>query len=112
MLYSNLPVFKASYDLLLNIFNLCKDMNREYKYTIGQDLKKEAIDLLIGIYRANSVHEKTEILQQTRERLELVRLYVRILKDLKQINLKKFTFLNIKMESVSKQLAGWQKSKK
>ena len=37
--YYYLPVYKTSYDLLLAIFKLTKDFEREYKYTIGQDLK-------------------------------------------------------------------------
>lgn len=34
--YYNLPVYKQSYDLLLDIFKLTKEFNREYKYTIGE----------------------------------------------------------------------------
>ena len=33
-LYYYLPVYKASYDLLLVIFKLTKDFEREYKYTM------------------------------------------------------------------------------
>jgi hypothetical protein len=110
MIYSSLPVYKASYDLLLEIFIFSKDFSREMKYTIGQDLKKDVIDLMVGIYQANRVYEKKEIIEKTREKLVIIRLYVRILKDLKEISLKKFTHINLKIEDVSRQLAGWQNS--
>ncbi len=45
-LYSDLPVYKATYDLLLAIFQFTKEFGKEYKYTIGESLKKETIDLL------------------------------------------------------------------
>jgi len=32
--YDNLPVYKASYDLLLLIFNVVKEFKKEYKYTL------------------------------------------------------------------------------
>ena len=32
--YDNLPVYKASYDLLVEIFQFVKTFNKEYKYTI------------------------------------------------------------------------------
>ncbi len=35
---------------------------------------------------------------------------IRLMKDLQQINLKKFVQVNERVEEVSKQLAGWQKS--
>ncbi len=108
--YNNLPVYKTSYDFLVDIFNYTKHFNQEYKYTIGESIKKETIALITNIYRANSSHSKKELLQSARENLEVVRLYLRLIKDLKQINLKKFIVLNEKIESVSKQLSAWQKS--
>ena len=44
-LYSDLPVYKSTYDLLLAIFRFTKDFGKEYKYTVGESLKKETIEL-------------------------------------------------------------------
>jgi hypothetical protein len=52
-LHSDLPVYKSTYDLLLGIFDFTKGFSKEYKYTVGESLKKETIDLLILIYRVN-----------------------------------------------------------
>ncbi len=110
MLYYHLPVYKASYDLFLAIFETTANFSREYKYTIGQDLKKTASDMILNIYRANSARSKGEILQKAKENLEIIRLYFRLLKDLKQIGLEKLIRINELIESVSKQLSGWQKA--
>jgi hypothetical protein len=53
-LHSELPVYKASYDLLLEIFKFVKDFSKEFKYTVGESIKKETIELLTLIFRANS----------------------------------------------------------
>jgi len=39
-LYSELPECKDTYDLLLAIFRFAKDFGKEYKYTVGEILKK------------------------------------------------------------------------
>jgi len=109
-LYNDLPVYKAGYDLLAEIFQFVKNFNKEYKYTVGEKLKNETLEMITNIYRANSRAEKRELLQSARENIEVIRLLLRLTKDLKQIDLKKFIIINEKIEEVSKQLAGWQKA--
>lgn len=80
-LHYELPVYKASYDLLIQIFELTKSFNKEYKYTVGEKLKNEILELLLNVYRANSQYQKIEIQLKSRENIEIVRLLLRILKD-------------------------------
>jgi four helix bundle protein len=105
--YYNLPVYKQSYDLLLDIFKLTKDFNREYKYTIGEELKKETTAMIINIYRANCSNNKVEYIVCARENIEVIRLLIRLLKDLHQIKVVKIAKLNLAIEELSKQLTGW-----
>ncbi|MFH1444035.1 MAG: four helix bundle protein [Candidatus Peregrinibacteria bacterium] len=109
-LYNHLPVYKDSYDLLVELFRFVKDFSREYKFTLGESIKKEAVDMITNIYRANSSRAKGAPIQAARENTEIIRLYVRLCKDLQQINLAKFVRLNELIESVSKQLTAWQRS--
>ena len=109
-LFNDLPVYKATYDLLLAIFRFTKDFSKDYKYTVGESIKKETIALLTLIYRANLKRDKNELLQEARERIEVVRLLIRLMKDMQQISIKQFIQINESVENVSKQLTGWQKS--
>jgi len=111
-LHQELPVYKSSYDLLVEIFRFTKEFSKEFKYTVGESLKKETIELLTLIYRANSRTDKHATLQDARERIEVIRLFIRLMKDLQQISVKRFVQVNQKVEEVSKQLTGWQKSQK
>ncbi|MCA9358115.1 four helix bundle protein [Candidatus Kaiserbacteria bacterium] len=107
---NNLPVYKESYDLIEELFRYVKEFNREYKYTLGERVKTEMIALVIDIYRANSSIEKRgEHIKSARERVEVIRLLLRLLRDLRQLPLEKFVSLNVKIESVSRQLTGWLK---
>ena len=109
-LFSDLPVYKATYDLLLGIFRFTKDFSKDYKYTVGESIKKETLELLTLIYRANVKRDKNEVLQEARERIEVIRLFIRLMKDMQQISIKQFVQINESVENVSKQLSGWQKS--
>jgi hypothetical protein len=42
--FSDFLVYKSTYDLLLAIFRFTKDFGKDYKYTVGESLKKGAID--------------------------------------------------------------------
>ncbi len=110
--YDDLPVYKASYDLLLAIFQFTKNFAKEYKYTVGETLKNQTIELLVLIYRANSKRNKVEVLQSAREQIEVIRLLIRLMKDLHQIGIEKFVQINQSVENVSRQLTGWQKSQR
>jgi four helix bundle protein len=109
-LFYELPVYKSSYDLLMEIFELVKHFPREYKYTVGEKLKDEALEMIMNIYRANTRQQKKDTLQNAREHLEVVRLLMRLTKDMKQININRFVDVNKKIEDISKQLTGWQKA--
>jgi hypothetical protein len=79
---------------------VCLNKRDRYFYTLKT----------IDFNRANSRKDKKEVLQEARERIEVIRLFIRLMKDMKQINLKKFVLINQTVEDVSKQLTGWQKS--
>ena len=49
-LYYDLPLYADTYSFVLKIFEITKKFDREYKYSLGQDMKKEAISLVRNIY--------------------------------------------------------------
>jgi hypothetical protein len=42
-LYYDLPVYRDTYKLILKIFEVTKDFPKDYKYTLGQDMKLESL---------------------------------------------------------------------
>jgi len=110
--YDNLPVYKACYDLLLHLFKICRNMQRDYRFTLGESMKNELIKLMMNVFRANSVIEKRDYIQAARECLEIVRLLLRLSHDLKQVSLKEYVLATTYIESIGKQLTAWHKSVK
>ena len=110
--YLHIPVYKATYDLVLEMFKAIKDFNREYKYTLGENIKQEAVGMVTDIYRANSSFSKKPHIEKAREKIETVRIFFRLARDLRQVGLKRFVDINEKIENISKQLTAWQRSQK
>lgn len=108
-IYDNLPVFKESYLLLLQFVVICNKLQRDFRYTIGDQIKKELIELCVCIYNANGNSEKHIFITQAREKVIIVKLLIRILNDTKQISVKQYAQLLDITESVSKQLSQWDK---
>jgi hypothetical protein len=109
-LYDNLPVFKVSYDLLRSIYRICSTMERSFRFTLGQRLQNDMIDVLKNIYRANSSYNKAPHIEVAREHLTVARLLIRIAHEESQISMKKYIEICDMIESASKQLAAWHKS--
>lgn len=107
-MYDNLRVYKTTYDLMMEIFRF-GNIQRDIKYTLVEDLKKEITKIIVLIYRANAAVEKSDIIDEAREAVIVVKLYLRMLCDLKQISPKRYAVLAEQAESISKQLALWQK---
>ena len=106
--YNHLPIFQLAYKLTLEIHQTTHHFSREYKYTLGQKLKEISAECLDFIILANSQQNKISSLNETRLRLERLRIHIRLSCDLRIITLKKYEFLVRCSEELSKQLYGWQ----
>ncbi|WP_431066981.1 four helix bundle protein [Methylotuvimicrobium sp.] len=107
-LYYDLPVYRDTYQLILKIFEVTKDFPKEYKYTLGQDMKRDALQLVRSIYRANKSAQKKEHLEKFLDEFELLKLEIRLCADMKVLSFKKQAELTVLMDSIGKQITGWR----
>ena len=111
-LYYKLPVYKVSYQLVRMIFAETENFAREYKYTIGQEMKQQVMCLIKNIYRANKALDKHDTIEEARENLEMIRLQLQLMQDFAQMELQKFVEISLAVEEVSKQLVLWDRYNK
>ena len=111
-LYYELPVFKDVYKMTLRIFELTANFSREYKFTLGQDLKRDCILLVRSIYRANKHKDKVLYLEEFLDHFEVVKLEVRLCKDLRLISIKQQAELALLMDNIGKQITGWRNAQR
>jgi hypothetical protein len=101
-------VNRDTYKLILKIFEFTKDFSREYKYTLVQDMKRDALQLARSIYRANKSTNKKEYLETFLDDFELLKLEIRLCTDMKILPIKKQAELSLLMDNIGKQITGWR----
>ena len=89
-LTEQLPVYRDVYKLIQILFDVTQTFPRDYKYSLGQDMKHDALRLVRSIYRANRSESKKEWL------------------DLKLLTLRKQSEISPLMESIGKQVTAWK----
>ncbi len=91
----------------MKIFEYIKVFPKEYKYALGQDMKRDGIQLVRSIYRANKSQNKSEYLEQFLDDFEALKLEIRLCVDMKILSIKKQAELSEMLESIGKQITGW-----
>jgi len=112
-LHYDLPVYKDTFDLIQLIYNYTQKFPRDYKYTLGQDMKHDAMQLTRSIYRANRAQDKVkraDHLLDFLEDFELLKLEVRLCAELKLLSIAQQAHLHRKMDTIGKQITGWRNS--
>jgi len=109
-LYYELPVYRDTYQLVLKIFAVTQDFSKEFKFTLGQDMKRDALRLVRSIYRANKSISKKEHLELFLDDFELLKLEIRLCVDMRILSVRKQVELSDLMNRIGKQIIGWRKA--
>ena len=107
-----LPIYIDTYKLILLLFERSSNFSREYKYTLGQDIKRDGISLVRSIYRANRSTEKRQYLEEFLDNFEILKLEIRLCKDLKLISIKQLAEISKRLDIIGKQATAWKNSSK
>ena len=107
-LYTELPVYRDTYRLILKVFEYTREFAREYKYTLGEDMRRDALHLVRSIYRANKHSNRSEQLDVFLDEFELLKLKIRLCVDMKLLPIKKQALLSGLLEGIGKQVTGWR----
>jgi len=95
-----LPAYKTAYDLCLHIHRATLKMPREFRYELGARVRSHAADIVENLHlMANHVQGKPE-LTESAAIIHRLRVDVRVLKDLHQIGIEQWGFLNQQIENL------------
>lgn len=108
-LFYELDVYKKCYSLLLLLYQHVANFSREYKYSLGDKLKAEVLEVMLSIYRANLTEDKSVHIQKGKEGVELLKILLRISRDLRLVSVTQYTELMHQTEDISKQLTAWER---
>lgn len=105
-IYSNLPVYRDCYAVMLEFAKIRGQLPRDTRYTIAQDLGKVLVAMMVTIYRANSSRpDKARLIAELRRMAVETQIYFRLLSDMHQLGAQKAAFFMDKVSSIGRQLA-------
>ncbi len=110
----DIPIFKKTYELYRNIYILRQSIPKQDKYTLWQRIENVNLNIIEGILQASELfkQDKLPALEKASVRLNLLRMLIRLAKDIKIINNKKYTSLQSQIDEIGRMLGGWIKSTK
>lgn len=108
-LYLDLPVYKVCNELYVTFVKTRRTLPREERYTIGQELDRAMVEVLVLIQRINSTRDKVPLIARARQLVVEIQVRTRALRDVKALSVGHFTELFDLSENLSKQLTSWQK---
>lgn len=110
----DIPIFKKAYDLYKTCYSYRADVPRQDKYAIWQRSEDTMIDIIEDILLASQTKqaEKVPVLERVSVKLNLLRVFVRLMKETKIIDGKKYVALQGTIDEIGRMLGGWIKSSK
>jgi len=95
------PSYRIAYDLCLHIHRATAKMSKEYRYELGARIRNYSTDAMEILHLANAVKsDANEYTKNCSKAIHKLRIGLRVLKDLHQISVKQWGFLNIQTENV------------
>ena len=106
------PIFKKTYDLYKTFYGYRADVPKQDRYTIWQKCESLMLEVLEAILLAGqtSKAEKLPILEQASSKLNFLRVFIRLMSDVKAIDNKKYLSLESNVDEIGRMLGGWIKS--
>ena len=110
----DIPIFKKSYDLYKDFYALRLSVPKQDRYTLWQKCESLLIEVLEGILfeSQQSKAEKLPTLEKTSVKLNFLRVCIRLMKDVKAIDGKKYIIIEANLDEIGRMLGGWIKSTK
>ncbi len=90
-----------------------RNFSRYHKYTLGSDLREKSREIVELIIKANSTTVKSPLLLELREKLEGLKVLVRICKEVKAFDrFNSFAYASNIVVDISRQNEGWIRGQK
>ena len=110
----DIPIFKKTYDLYKEFYTCLKSFPKQDKYSFGEKCNLILIEIMGYLLEIGNL-EKTKrllYLEKVSIKLNLFRVYIRLAKDIKVLENKKYILIQEITDEIGRMLGGWIRSSK
>jgi len=106
------PIFKKTYDLYKTFYRYRADVSKQDRYTIWQKCESLILETLEAVLLAGHIGktEKLPVLENASSKLNLLRVFIRLMCDVKAIDNRKYLTLQSDIDEIGRMLGGWIRS--
>jgi hypothetical protein len=110
----DIPIVRKSYDLYALFYSIRLSVPKQDRYTLWQKCENLLIDVLESILLASQQSGPTKLptLERTSVKLNFLRVLVRLMKDVRAIDNKKYIIIEANLDEIGRMLGGWIRSTK
>lgn len=101
---------QKAYDLSLWLTQKVEHFPRSYRFSIGDRIVRDGIDLLMTLVQCAYTTDKARLLESASMRTNTLRYLLRMAKDLKLMTVEAYGFSTGHVEEIGRMVGGWQKS--
>ncbi len=106
--YEHLQVFKDIYDFNIYFYKLSLGFRKDIKYGLASEVRTLASYVLNQIVLANNVRDKRAHLSRAETSIELIKIKLRMLSDLKAIKISSYRHSSSTLINISRQIVAWK----
>lgn len=109
---SEIPIIRGMYELYKLYYGYVQLFPKKDKYTLGARCELYILETLELLLAASSVikQEKKPFLQQANVKFDTLKIFLRLAKEIKLLDNKKYLELQKHIQEIGKMLGGWQRS--
>lgn len=107
----DIPIFAKLYEFYKNLYSALKLFPKRDRYSLGQKLDNITLELFELLFNTTATEkdQKLETLQTTSNKLNLLKILLRLSHDNKSINTKMYLSLENNIQELGKMTGGWIK---
>jgi hypothetical protein len=108
----DIPVFKKTYDFYKTFHECRRLVPKTDRFTTFERSEDAILDILEGIVRAiqSPRAEKVSVLERVNIKLNLLRVLLRLMKDTKVLDMKRYITFEEQIDEIGRMLGGWLRS--
>ena len=110
--WQDIPIFTKTYQLYKSFYEILSTFPKKDRYTLGQKCEVAILEVLELIIVASNLpkQEKLPFLKKASMKLDIVRVFLKLTRDIKALENKKYQLLESQTEEVGRMLGRWIKT--
>lgn len=109
-LHATLNIYKVAYQFLVEVSKLTAQFPRNFRASMGEQIRTEAVRLVVLVIRANTARAKGPYLEELLERLQVIEVLIRLSTDMRFMSDGQYAKAIELTSSIGKQANGWRKA--